>query len=245
MQISAVVLTKNEERALAHCLKMLTWCDEVIVVDNDSTDKTVKIAKKHGAGVYRRHMDGDFAAQRNFGLARARSDWVLFVDADERVSRDLRKEILSVIGDEQYAGFEIPRKEVWMGKTLFRGEWGQVRLLRLGRKDAGEWRRSVHEKWDIEGKVGKLQNYLTHEVEIGLAGRLAKINVYSAVHAYELEMEGKTVGFWRVFVMPAAKFGVNYVVKRGYQDGARGFILSVVMSFHSFLAWSDLCLKKK
>ena len=124
MKLSAVVLAKNAQGTLAHCLKSLSFCSEVIVVDDNSTDNTVVIAKKLGAKVFYRDLDDDFSAQRNFGLKKVRNEWVLFIDADERVSKDLKKEISKALSDVNFNGYFLRRYEVWLGKKLKYGEWG-------------------------------------------------------------------------------------------------------------------------
>jgi glycosyltransferase involved in cell wall biosynthesis len=118
--ISAVIITKNEEENIKRCLQSLSWCDEIIVVDDDSTDKTVEIAKKSGAKVYNRTMNSDFSAQRNFGLEKAKGDWVLFIDADEKVTSALWYEIMSHTNNpiNEYAGFYIKRIDTMWGKEL-------------------------------------------------------------------------------------------------------------------------------
>jgi len=245
MKLSAVVLAKNAQGTLAHCLKSLSFCSEVIVVDDNSTDNTVVIAKKLGAKVFYRDLDDDFSAQRNFGLKKVRNEWVLFIDADERVSKDLKKEISKALSDVNFNGYFLRRYEVWLGKKLKYGEWGEVELLRLAKSGAGKWKRKVHETWEIDGRTGVLNNYLEHRVDASVGERLGKINFYCRLHAVELAKEGKSVGFWRVLLMPAAKFGMNYFVKRGYRDGGHGFVMAAVMSLHSFLAWSDIWLLGK
>lgn len=252
MKISAVVLAKNEERTLAHCLKTLTWCDEVIVIDDYSIDKTVKIARKYGAKVYSRHMDGDFSGQRNFGLSKARNEWVLFIDADERVNEQLRSEIKRKIENKKYDGYYLFRENYFLGKEVRWGEWkraqrfskwGHNRLLRLGRRNKGVWVRKVHEHWDIKGKIGCLEAALVHERK-SVSEVVENINLQSRLHAASNEAEKKNSNFARILVMPTAKFGMNYVIKEGFRDGVSGFVMAIMMSMHSFLAWSDLWLRK-
>src|SRR5260221_6699426 len=121
--ISAVILTKNEEKNIEACLKTLTWCDEVIVIDDNSTDKTISFAKKLGATVYEHVLDGDFAAQRNFGLEIAKGDWILFVDADERVSQALAFEMQAIITlhIDHVSGYYLRRLDTMWGKVLHFG----------------------------------------------------------------------------------------------------------------------------
>ena len=134
--ISVVILTKNEENNIAACLESLSWCEEKIVVDDKSTDKTVEIAKKMGAKVYERAMEQDFSAQRNFGLEKAEGEWVLFIDADERVSSALWYEIMERTNDpiNPYVGFFVKRLDVMWGKELRHGETGNIKFLRLAKK---------------------------------------------------------------------------------------------------------------
>jgi glycosyltransferase involved in cell wall biosynthesis len=162
MKISAVVLTKNNEAIIGSCLKSLEFCDEIIVIDDFSSDTTTKIANKYSTKVIERNLSGDFANQRNFGLSMVNFDWVLFIDSDEVVSKELSKEIVKAVRNTKYNGFKISRKDVFMGKTLKYGEAGNAKLLRLARKSKGHWKRSVHEVWVIEGAVGEIKSKLLH-----------------------------------------------------------------------------------
>lgn len=242
MKLSAVVLTKNEEQNITACLKSLAWCTEIIVVDDASTDKTVALAKKLGAKIFKHTLNGDFAAQRNFGLECAKYDWVLFVDADEAVSKPLAKEIQRVIEDTDCVGFFIPRRDVWMGRTLEFGE-SRVELLRLARKTRA-WRRAVHETWEVEGEVGRLVNHLLHRPHPSLEDFVAHITKYSQMHAGENQREGKTAKLWKIVFYPIGKFIWGFIMRQGFRDGMHGLIYATVMSFHSFLAWSQLWLKQ-
>lgn len=137
--ISAVVLTKNEEKNIKDCLKTLKWCDELIVVDDNSMDKTVEIAKKMGVQVYTHNLNFDFSKQRNYGLSKARRDWVLFVDADERVSDALRYEIQYTLSsqnllEQKMCGFYVRRIDFMWGKKLRYGETGNIRIMRLANR---------------------------------------------------------------------------------------------------------------
>ena len=146
--ISVVVLTKNEEKNIGDCLDSISWCDETIVIDDHSTDKTVEIAKKKGARIFMRSLMQDFADQRNYGLEKAKGDWILFIDADERASSALWYEIMQHTSEsiDDYAGFYIKRLDTMWGKALRHGETGNVALLRLAKKGAGKWEGTVHER---------------------------------------------------------------------------------------------------
>lgn len=236
--ISAVVLTKNEENKITTCLERLLWCSEIIVIDDNSSDKTVFKARRMGAKVYRRSLDNDFSAQRNFGLKKARNEWVVFVDADEIVTEELSKEIMTVLQNPQAEGYFIKRQDIFMGKKMHGGEWGRNWLLRLGK--GGEWSRKVHEQWKIPGKVGRLSSTLLHSPDQSLEGFVARLNHYSSLHAESNSEEGKSADLIKITCYPLIKFFDNFFVKGGWRDGVYGFVYAILMSFHSFLAWSKL-----
>lgn len=232
--ISAVVLTKNEEKNIKDCLENLSWCDEIIVVDDFSIDKTGEIAEKMGAVVYKRRLQGDFAAQRNFGLKKAKGDLVFFVDADERVTKALHEEILKVLNC-QIVGFYFRRKDKFLGKWLNYGEAASVRLLRLARKNVGKWQGNIHEEWQVKGITRGLSNPILHNRRITICDFLERINNYSTIRARQLfEQKQKTNIFW-IIVFPTAKFLQNYFLRLGFLDGFPGFVMAFFMSFHSLL----------
>ncbi|MBI3619708.1 glycosyltransferase family 2 protein [Candidatus Roizmanbacteria bacterium] len=161
-KLTAVVLSKNEAKNLAGCLKSIDFCGEVIVVDDFSEDNTVEVAKKHNATVVQRRLAADFAAQRNYGMAKASGDWLLFIDADERVSPDLKKEILRVTAapSSPANGYFLRRRDYWLGRELKYGETGSARSLgftRLIKKGKGKWAGRVHEK---HGEAGFIYAFL-------------------------------------------------------------------------------------
>jgi glycosyltransferase involved in cell wall biosynthesis len=242
--ITAVVLAKNEEKNIAACLDSLTWCDEIVVVDDNSTDKTTEIAKRKGATVYSRAMEGNFAAQRNFGLHKAKGDWVLFIDADERLSSPLWYEIMAQTNESNndIKGYYVSRQDTMWGKILRHGETGTVRLLRLGRKDAGQWEGRVHESWKIQGKVEVLKNHLDHYPHETVEEFLKEINFYTDLRAAELFERKVKAYWWSPIIYPKAKFFLNYFLRRGFLDGLPGFIFAMLMSFHSFMVRAKLWL---
>ena len=240
--ISVVVLTKNEEKNVAECVAGLSWCDEVIVVDDHSTDKTVEIATKAGASVFVHPLNNDFAAQRNFGLEKAKGEWVLFIDADERVSQPLWYEIMEYTNNpiNGYVGFFLKRTDVMWGTALRHGETGNITLLRLAKKDSGEWRGSVHETWKVKGKTLVLRNALMHYPHQTVGEFLKEINFYTDLRARELFTHKAKVSWWSIILYPKAKFFINYFVKVGFVDGLPGLVFAIMMSFHSFLVRGKL-----
>lgn len=241
--ISAVVLTKNEENNIVDCLESLKWCEEIVVIDDNSEDRTVELAKTQGATVYTRALDGDFAKQRNFGLEKAKGEWVFFVDADEQVSKALSYEILSHLSTEKpFEGYFVRRIDHMWGKKLLHGETYGLKLIRLAKKKSGIWYGYVHEKWEVKGTTGYLENPLTHYPHPTVASFLKEINKYSDIRVKELEKEKKSVRWISIIMYPLGKFLVNYFLKRGFLDGIPGLLVSTMMSFHSFLVRAKLWL---
>lgn len=238
--ISAVVLTHNDQVNLHKTLASVAWCDERIVIDDESADGTKKTAETCGATVYVRKLSNDFAVQRNFGLSKAKGEWILFVDSDEIVSGALRDEILRAIRIPDCDGYEIRRVDTVFGKKLTHGEVGSVRLLRLAKKNAGVWIRPVHEVWKISGKTGVLDNPLEHYPHPDVAQFLSDVNTYSTLNAEYLFSENIREPVWYIMVYPVAKFFRNYILHRGFLDGTAGAILAIMMSFHSFLTRAKL-----
>ncbi len=250
--ISAVVLAHNDEPIISRCLESIAWCDEVIVIDDYSADKTPEIAKKSGAIVYRHHLNEDFAGQRNFGLSKAKGEWVLFVDSDELVSEQLAREIRAVTLDStkifnfqfsifnEKVGFYIKRKDFIFGKWLHHGETSRVRLLRLAKKDAGAWMRPVHEVWNINGNTGELFTVLEHFPHQNVAQFLDEINRYSTINARYLFGQKVRVSWWQIVGYPVGKFFLDYFWFLGFLDGTAGALVAIFMSFHSFLSRAKL-----
>lgn len=193
--------------------------------------------------MYERRLDDDFAAQRNFGLSKARGEWVLFVDSDETVPKELVEEINRVTGRQSdIAGYYVRRRDVMWGRELKHGETANVRLLRLARKDAGKWVRPVHEVWDIKGKTETLVHPLLHSPHPDVAQFIEEINRYSTLNAKHLYDQGVRSSLLPIMLYPGLKFFVNYVWRLGFLDGTGGAIVAILMSFHSFLTRGKLYL---
>ncbi|MBI2268322.1 MAG: glycosyltransferase family 2 protein [Candidatus Blackburnbacteria bacterium] len=259
--ISAVVLAKNEEKNIGDCLSSLSWCDEIVVIDDFSQDNTIRIAKADGAKVFQRSLDDDFAGQRNFGLEKTAGDWVLFVDADERVSPGLAKEIMTEVqvgfhfgsgtdlpvrqAGTPPRGFYLKRTDVVWGKELKHGENGNIKLLRLARRGSGQWERAVHETWNIRGKTEELKSPLLHFPHPTLREFVSDIDKYSTLHALENLKEGKHSSLFKIIFYPPAKFFSNWILRLGFLDGTVGLNMAMILSLHSFLAWGKLWLFEK
>jgi len=165
---------------------------------------------------------------------------VLFVDSDEVVSPELEREIREAVKDDQIAGYYLKRRDFVFGRELTHGETANVKLLRLAKKNAGVWRRPVHEVWLVQGNTGTLTAPILHYPHPNVAQFLSKINTYSSLNAQYLYASGIKPSLWQIIAYPKAKFLVNYVWRLGFLDGTPGVIVALMMSFHSFLTRAKL-----
>lgn len=238
--LSIIVLTHNDEVRIVDCLENLGFAEELIVVDDNSNDRTVDLVRNYTNQIYVRGLDKNFSNQRNFALNKAHGEWVLFVDSDEIITDKLKKEILECIKIGSVNGYFIKRIDYIWGEKILHGEAGEVVLLRLAKKNSGKWHGKVHETWNVKGSTGRLKNPLFHVPHQNVSEFLADIDNYSSLRAEELKEKGSTVSAMQIIAYPFAKFIQNYIFKLGYQDGIPGFIYAVLMSFHSFLVRAKL-----
>lgn len=248
MKISAVVLTKNEQMNIERCLKSISFCDEIIVIDDNSDDKTVELAKKYKAVVHKRELEGDFASQRNFGMKKAAGEWILFVDGDEEVMEELKREINDKLQISNYSAYLLKRRDFWWGRELKYGETRKVSqegLIRLLRKDSGKWVGKIHETFITNGPIVKLNFYLNHYPHPTLTEFIKEVNFYSTLRAKELFSQNKSPSILEIIFFPLGKFLLNYFIYLGFLDGPAGFAYAFMMSFHSFLVRSKLYQYKK
>ncbi|HEU0168416.1 MAG TPA: glycosyltransferase family 2 protein [Chloroflexota bacterium] len=234
--ITAAVIAKDEERHIAACLHTMSWADERLVLDSGSADRTRELALEAGARVELRAFD-DFPHQRNAALALAQHDWVLFVDADERVTPELAAECQRTVVDRaEHAGYFIPRFNRIFGKVIRHAGWYpdyQMRLLdrRRARYDV---RVPVHEVVQLDhGQAGYLREHFIHYNYDSVAQFLAKQRRYSALEARRLSTEGN-VRYRSLLSMPVREFARRYWTLEGYRDGAHGLLLSALMAYFTF-----------
>jgi len=245
--ISAIILTKNEEKNIVDCLETLSFCEEIIVIDDNSGDRTAEVTKNlknKKISIFTHYLNNDFSFQRNFGLSKAKGDWVLFVDADERVSDELKNEIIDVTTQNdrrgKLNGYFIRRRDFIWGMELKHGETGNIKLLRLAKRGAGRWERKVHEKWKVKGEIGQLKNPLMHYPHRSIDEFLQEINFYTDIRAKELYDQNVHTSWFAIVAYPLGKFLLNYLVKKGFVDKTQGLIIAIIMSFHSFLVRGKL-----
>jgi glycosyltransferase involved in cell wall biosynthesis len=240
--LSAVIIAKNEERNIRRCLESLSFCSEILVLDDNSQDKTADIARSLGARVEHFNSHNDYSAIRNQGLDQVTNKWVIFIDSDEIVSPALSAEIQTAITQPEFKGYLLHRVDHLWGRVLHHGDVGSVNLLRLGRKTAGNWVGNVHETWNMSGRVGRLSEVLDHYPHPTLNSFLASINRYSSLRSQELYKSGVRAGLFQIIFYPLAKFIYLWVIKAGFLDGFAGLVHALTMSFYSFLVRGKLYL---
>lgn len=234
--VSVAIVTLNEEERLRACLESVVWADELVVVDAGSSDKTVAIAREFTDRVQFRAWDG-YGAQKNFALDQCRGDWILSLDADERVSEALRKEIRGTLERAPgEAGFFLPRRNLFQGRWVRHGglypDW-QLRLFRRGRGAFLE--RSVHESVRVDGATARLRAPLIHESYRSVADAVARLNRYSDLAAVDLAAAGRGGSLADLLVRPAWRFVSMYALRGGFLDGWRGLILAALHAHYVFL----------
>ncbi|MCX6135794.1 MAG: glycosyltransferase family 2 protein [Ignavibacteriales bacterium] len=240
--LSVIVITKNEERNIEECLNSVRWAYEIVLVDGGSTDKTLELARKFTEKVFVKPWEG-YGASKNFALEHCRGDWVLWLDADERVTDDLGKEIQAVMDQAvtPFTVYEIPRKAFFLGKWIRHCGWYPGYVARLFKPGAGRFSdNKVHERFEFSGAVGKLRFDLLHYTDPNLWHYFEKFNRYTSLAADELMGKKAAFRISQLVVRPVWVFVRMYVVKLGFLDGIQGFILSVLSSCYVFTKYAKL-----
>lgn len=244
IKISAAIITLNEESNMADCLKSLSWVDEIIVVDSLSTDRTVEISEKFGARVISQKFLGH-VKQKQLAVDSCSHDWVICLDADERVSDELSKNIHSLFEstseENLLNGYSVSRCSFHLGRWIRHGGWYPDRNIRLFNRRQGKWGGvDPHDKIEVAGETGKLEGDLLHYVFKDLAHNVATNNFYSGISADIFYREGKKPSMAKLFLKPFGKFIETYVIKKGFLDGLPGFIISVGAAYSMFLKFAKL-----
>jgi len=241
MKISGIVLVKNEEGLINDCLESLSWVDEIIVIDNGSTDKTIEIAKAKGAIITKSPI-GSFSDRRNLGAKKASGEWLLYVDADERVTPLLKKEIAETIKTGSNWAYAIPRRNIFLGHEMRWGGWWPDYVLRLIKKDAlVVWEGDLHEQPKIKGQMGKLKSPLTHFSHRSLAEMVAKTNEWSEIEAKLLyQSHHPKMAWWRFISVAGREFWYRGIKKLGFLDGVVGVIEIIYQMFSRMITYAKL-----
>jgi glycosyltransferase involved in cell wall biosynthesis len=242
MDISAVIITSNEETSLEGALKSVAGLvSDIVVVDCFSTDNTIKIAKKYTDRIFERAWT-NFSDQKNFANSKASHPWILSLDADERVSPELRAELDELKRSEpECSAFSIPREVFYLGRWIRHSGWYPDRKLRLFRKDKARWEGEyVHEKLIVDGTVKKLKGSIHHFTYRSIADHLARINKFSDLGAQKLYAQKKKCRWYHLLFLPFFRFLRAYLWKRGFLDGFAGLIISVLTGYSLFARYAKL-----
>ena len=229
MGLSAVVIARNEESALGACLDSLAWCQEIVMVDSGSTDRTREIAVEKGARVIDHEWEG-YGRQKNFAVRQATNDWVLCIDADEIVGPELRASIEKALAAPAYRAYEMARRNRFLGRWLRHGEGYPDWSLRLFESKTARWSDDpVHEKVVARGPVGKLDGDLLHDSADSLHNYLEKQNRYTTLQAEALHLAGMRPSVPKMVLGPVVRFVKFYFLRLGFLDGMPGlsFVLRV------------------
>ena len=240
--ISACVTTFNEEHNIHRCLQSLVWCDEIVVVDSFSTDRTVELCRTYTDKV-EQHAWLGYIGQKNLIRKMASHEWLLFVDADEEVSDALREQIIAEFnkGPGEICGYEFPRMVNYMGRWIRHGEWYPDVKLRLFRKDRGRsGGQEPHDQVFVNGPVKRLRGHLYHFTYDDLYDHVETMNRFSTITAREKYREGQRFR-WADFVFrPPLRFLKAFFIKRGFMDGTRGFLIALISSVGVYVKYAKL-----
>lgn len=239
--LSVTIITLNEERNLRPCLESVRFADEIIVVDSGSRDLTQSIAKEFKAQVFQEPWKG-FAGQKNSAQDRAKGPWILNIDADERVTEDLRLEIQRVLqSDPPEKGFRVARKNFFCGQWIRHGGWYPNYQTRFYRKDAGRFAaREVHEQVEVNGPVGTLNSPLEHYTYHSISDYFKRMDRYSDLSARQYLKEGRRIGWPAIVARSWFTFFQMWILKRGCLDGVNGLLLAVLYSQYTFIKYAKL-----
>ena len=240
--LSVITLTLNEEANIGTCLESVKWADELIIVDSGSTDKTVTIARQYGASVCSSDWEG-YGHAKNRALTRVTKDWVLWLDADERVTPELADEIRTIVssGTNDIAGYSVARRAYFLGRWIKHCGWYPARVVRLFRRDKGRFaEKKVHEYLILDGPVATLRHDLFHFTDPNLFHYFQKFNRYTSLAAEEMYSEGREFRFSDLFLRPFFTFVRMYFLRLGFLDGIHGLILCAASSSYVFTKYAKL-----
>jgi glycosyltransferase involved in cell wall biosynthesis len=239
-KVSVTIITRDEEADLEAALQSVAWADEILVVDSGSTDRTVDIARSAGARVVVRDWPG-YVTQKNFAAAQAANDWILSLDADERVTPALAQEIRRVLEGPASAAYRIPRLTWHLGRWIRATDWYPDYQTRLYDRRAAQWSgRYVHETVTVNGATGRLQGELQHFAYRDIADHLETIDRYTTYAARQMYEDGRRASAWTLLLHPPGAFLRNYVARGGFRLGTVGFIVSTMNAYYVFLKFAKL-----
>jgi (heptosyl)LPS beta-1,4-glucosyltransferase len=241
VKLTVTVITFNEAAHIAAALESVSWADEIVVIDSRSTDATAAIAERLGARVVVRDWPG-YSAQKNDAADIASNDWILSLDADERVSADLAAEIRATLAQPPaHVGYRIPRVTWYLGRWVRSTDWYPDYQLRLYDRRAGRWNgRRVHESVELQSAPGTLRNEIQHYAYRDISHHLTTIDRYTTLAAEQWMAEGRRTSAIAAAIHPAFAFLRNYILRGGIRDGGAGLLVSILNSYYVFLKLAKL-----
>jgi glycosyltransferase involved in cell wall biosynthesis len=239
--LSATVICKDEVDKIRGCLESVRFCDEVVVVDSGSTDGTLAIARELADRVIETPWPG-YVAQQNFATSQARGEWVLSVDADERVTPELADAIREALaGPPRADGFRISRHVHYLGRWIDHSGWYPEPRVRLFRRDRGRWEgRDPHYDIVVPGWLGRLHGEIQHFTYDDMADHIHTMNRFSSILARGFKERGRSFHWYQVLLRPPLEFCKMYVLRRGFLDGPQGFFVAAISAFSIFLKFAKL-----
>lgn len=243
--LSIVIVAKNEEQNIADCIASASFADEVLVLDSGSRDATVQIAQAAGARVFETDWPG-YGPQVARGFSLATCEWVLSLDADERISPLLRDEILEVIRSNQHDGWRLPRLSEFCGRFIHHGGWRPDYTLRLGRRAKSSFTdHFLHAHMTVDGSIGQLKQHIIHYSYPNMHDVLEKLDRYSTGHARDMQTSGKTGNVFKAITHAFITFLRIYVVRLGFLDGQHGLMLAIFNAEYTYYKYIKLMFLEK
>ena len=239
MKITATIITLNEERNIARAIESLRCCDEILVVDSGSIDRTVELAANLGARVLESPWHG-YAVQKNYAAEQASHDWILSLDADEALSESLEAEIWTVKKKgPAFDGYTVPRLAQYLGRWILHCGWHPDRKIRLYHRAKGKWVGDfVHESVEVHGRVGHLESNLLHFTCESLSEHIKTMDRYTTLAAEELVSRKQPIHLRNMILDPAWTFTRTYFFQRGFQDGLEGLTIAYMAALYTFLKYA-------
>ncbi len=243
MKISATIIVRNEEDNIAEVCETLAWVDEIVIVDSDSTDRTVEIARRFTKKIFNREFKG-YKDKHEFADGQTTGDWIFWIDADERVTPELKASIINLreMDDCQLAdGYKIARKTAYLGRWIKHSGWYPDFQMRLYRKDKSRWDGvAPHETARVEGRVEKLDGEFLHFTKRSLTEHHIVTDSYATLAAEHLVQNGVTIGAFGIFTVTLAAFIRTYIIKQGIRDGVPGMIIAIFTAYGVFLKYAKV-----
>ncbi len=238
-KISVIVITKDEEKNITDCLKSIHWADEIIVVDAESSDRTVELTKNFTEKIFIRKWEG-YVPQKKYALSLASNEWVLSLDADERITPELKDEINN-ISENQFDGYKIRRKNFLYSKEIKSCGWESDYQLRFFRKNKTTLNdRLVHEKFSVDGNIGIFKEPMIHYTFNSFSDYFSKINHYTSLKARELYNQKRKINGWIIVTHTISSFFIFFIMKKGFKDGVYGLIISILHSISTAINYLKL-----